>query len=595
MPLTAGLTRVPIRARITLAVALALSVLVAVALVSYRSVGVLVDTSARVGHTHEVLATLESLLGGVITADTGVRGYVLTGEERFLGTYWSGMQRAESSLAALRRLTADNPEQQERLARLEPLVAERLLALQETSALRREQGRDAAAERVRLTGGSGLDTSIRGLIDEMRAAERVLLDARVVTASAMASRTRWIIAGGSVVVVMITLGSILLIGREVERRRRMDRGRRAAEARYRQLFDRNLAGMARTRRSDGTVLECNPAMARIVGYGSREEVLGLNARDLYVDPADRERIIAGVAPGGGLVDQEVRFRRKNGEVIWVSMTSVELEDDGQPAFEALVLDVTERRNARQQIETLNAALARQVGELDVVNRELDAFCYSISHDLRAPLRAMQGFSEALLEDYGDRLDATGHDYAQRIVGASRQMDTLIQDLLAYSRLVRTEIALDPVSLETVVDEACGPLEREVKERGGDIAVERPLGRVLAHRTVLGQIVGNLLTNALKFTRPEAPPRVRIHAERAPGRVRLWVEDNGIGIAAEHRERIFRAFERLHGLQQYPGTGIGLAIVQKGALRLGGQAGVESEPGTGSRFWVDLREAEAPAA
>jgi signal transduction histidine kinase len=108
-------------------------------------------------------------------------------------------------------------------------------------------------------------------------------------------------------------------------------------------------------------------------------------------------------------------------------------------------------------------------------------------------------------------------------------------------------------------------------------------------------VGNLLTNALKFTRPEAPPRVRIHAERAPGRVRLWVEDNGIGIAAEHRERIFRAFERLHGLQQYPGTGIGLAIVQKGALRLGGQAGVESEPGTGSRFWVDLREAEAPAA
>jgi len=595
MPLTADPTRLPIRARITLAVALALAVLGAVALVSYRSVGILVDTSAWVGHTHEVLATLESLLGGVITAETGVRGYVLTGEERFLGTYWSGMQRAESSLAALRRLTADNPDQQERLARLEPLVAERLLALQETSALRREQGRDAAAERVRLTGGSGLDTSIRGLIDEMRAAERVLLDTRVVTASAMASRTRWIIAGGSVVVVMITLGSILLIGREVERRRRMDRGRRAAEARYRQLFDRNLAGMARTRRADGTVLECNPAMARILGYGSREEVLGLNARDLYVDPADRERIIAGVAPGGGLVDQEVRFRRKNGEVIWVSMTSVELEDDGQPAFEALVLDVTERRNARQQIETLNAALARQVGELDVVNRELDAFSYSISHDLRAPLRAMQGFSEALLEDYGDRLDAAGHDYAQRIVGASRQMDTLIQDLLAYSRLVRTEIALDPVSLETVVDEACGPLEREVKERGGEIAVERPLGRVLAHRAVLGQIVGNLLTNALKFTRPEAPPRVRIHAERALGRVRLWVEDNGIGIAAEHRERIFRAFERLHGLQQYPGTGIGLAIVQKGALRLGGQAGVESEPGTGSRFWVDLREAEAPAA
>ncbi len=146
----------------------------------------------------------------------------------------------------------------------------------------------------------------------------------------------------------------------------------------------------------------------------------------------------------------------------------------------------------------------------------------------------------------------------------------------------------------MVDEACGALEIEVKELGGEIAVERPLGRVLAHRAVLGQIVTNLLTNAVKFTKPDTPPRVRVRSERAAGRVRLWVEDNGIGIASEHRERIFRAFERLHGVQQYPGTGIGLAIVQKGATRLGGQAGVESEPGAGSRFWVELAEAEATA-
>jgi PAS domain S-box-containing protein len=336
-------------------------------------------------------------------------------------------------------------------------------------------------------------------------------------------------------------------------------------------------------------------MARLLGYGSREEVLGTNARDFYVDPADRERLVSGFSPGEGVVDEEVRFRRKSGDVIWVSMTFVEMEDDGQPTFEALMLDVTDRKAASEQIQGLNAALARQVAELDVVNRELDAFSYSISHDLRAPLRAMQGFAEALLEDYGARLDATGHDFAQRIVAASRQMDALIQDLLAYSRLARTEIALDPVSLETVVDEACAPLEMEVKERGGEVTVERPLGRVLAHRAVLGQIVTNLLANAVKFTRPDTPPRVRIRGERTPGRVRLWVEDNGIGIAPEHRERIFRAFERLHGMQQYPGTGIGLAIVQKGALRLGGQAGVESEPGVGSRFWVELREAEAVPA
>jgi signal transduction histidine kinase len=175
------------------------------------------------------------------------------------------------------------------------------------------------------------------------------------------------------------------------------------------------------------------------------------------------------------------------------------------------------------------------------------------------------------------------------------MDALIQDLLAYSRLVRADIRLDAVSLETVVDEACGALELELKERGGEIAVDRPLARVMGHRAVLGQIVTNLLGNAVKFTRPGTTPRVHVRSERDGGLVRLWVEDNGIGIEPQHRERIFRAFERLHGAQQYPGTGIGLAIVQKGATRLGGRTGVESEPGAGSRFWVELVAAEATRA
>jgi signal transduction histidine kinase len=291
----------------------------------------------------------------------------------------------------------------------------------------------------------------------------------------------------------------------------------------------------------------------------------------------------------------VRFCRKNGELIWVSITFLEYVDEGQPSFEAVMLDITDRKATRERIEELNGALARQNQDLAAANQELDAFSYSISHDLRAPLRAMQGFSEALLEDYGERLDAAGHDYARRIVAGSRQMDALIQDLLAYSRLVRGEVSLDRVSLDMVVDEACGPLEMEVKDRGGEIIVERPLGHVLAHRAVLGQIVTNLLTNAIKFTRPDRPPRVRVRGEDGRGRVRLWVEDNGIGIEPQHRERIFRAFERLHGVQQYPGTGIGLAIVQKGATRLGGQAGVESEPGVGSRFWVELAAAEGATA
>lgn len=585
--------RVPIRTGINLAFALAVGVLLAIAAASYHSVTSLAETGQRIDHTHEAIAAIASVAAATTTAETGARGYALTGEDRFLETYQGGLRGAETAVATLRRMTEDNPGQQRRVERLEPLLREHLARLADTVAIRRDQGAAAAAERVRAGGSTGLAEAIHAVVEEMRVTERTLLAARVGASDARAARTRWIILIGSLAVVVVTVVSSLLISREIERRREIDRGLRASEARYRLLVDRNLAAIARTRR-DGVVLECNPAMVRLLGGASREEVLGMNASDFYADPAERERLVSGFAPGGGVVDREVRFRRKNGEVIWVSITFLEYEDEGQPSFEAVMLDITDRKATSARIEELNEALAKQIRDLAAANQELDAFSYSISHDLRAPLRAMQGFSEALLEDYGERLDATGHDYAHRIVAAGRQMDTLIQDLLAYSRLVRAEVSLDPVGLEAVVDEACGPLEMEVKERGGELIVDRPLGRVRAHRAVLGQIVTNLLTNALKFTRPDTPPRVRVRSERAGGRVRLWVEDNGIGIAPEHRERIFRAFERLHGITQYPGTGIGLAIVQKGATRLGGQAGVESEPGAGSRFWVELAEAEATA-
>ena len=591
---TPNRARVPIRTRVNLAFGLAVGVLLAIAAASYLSVTSLAETGQWIGHTHEVLAAIDAVAATATTAEAGTRGYALTGEERFLEAYQSGARGVDTGVATLRRLTADNSAEQRRVDRLEPLLREHLARLADTVAIRRDQSAAAAAERVRAGSSTGLVESIQAAVEEMRGAERTLLAARVAASESRAARTRWIIVIGSLAVVVVTVVSSLLISREIERRREIDRGLRASEARYRLLVDRNLAAIARTRR-DGAVLECNDAMVRLLGCASREEVLGMNASDFYAEPADRERLVSGFAPGGGVVDREVRFRRKNGELIWVSITFLEYEDEGQPSFEAVMLDITDRKTTSGRIEELNAVLARQIGDLAAANQELDAFSYSISHDLRAPLRAMQGFSEALLEDYGERLDATGHDYANRIVAGSRQMDVLIQDLLAYSRLVRAEVSLDPVSLETVVDEARGALELEVKERGGEIVVDRPLGRVLAHRAVLGQIVTNLLGNAVKFTRPDAPPRVRVRGERGHGRVRLWVEDNGIGIAPEHHERIFRAFERLHGMQQYPGTGIGLAIVQKGATRLGGQAGVESEPGAGSRFWVELAEAEgAPA-
>ncbi len=247
---------------------------------------------------------------------------------------------------------------------------------------------------------------------------------------------------------------------------------------------------------------------------------------------------------------------------------------------------------RRHAEELEERVRRRTAELQEINAELEAFAHTVSHDLRAPLRAMQGFAVALLEDLGDRLGEKGTEYAGRIRGAAERMDRLILDLLAYSRLSRMELKLHEVNLGQLVATAVDQLEGEIRETGARLQVDEPLPDVLGQREILLQVVVNLLSNALRFVAEGTVPQVRVWAERRPGAVRLWVEDNGIGIAPSHHERIFHVFERLHGVEEYPGTGVGLAIVRKAVTRLGGSSGLESEVGRGSRFWVELPGVEA---
>lgn len=247
---------------------------------------------------------------------------------------------------------------------------------------------------------------------------------------------------------------------------------------------------------------------------------------------------------------------------------------------------------RESQATLEERVADRTRELQERNDDLEAFGYSISHDLRAPLRAMQGFSQIILEDYGDKLDDKGRQHAGRIVAAAKRMDELIRDLLAYSRLSRANLETAPISLQNVVNEALSQLEAELHKTGAQVRVTEPLPAVRGHQSTLSQVVANLIGNGMKFVAPGRAPEVKVRAEPRNGQVRLWVEDNGIGIRPEHQQRIFNVFERLHGNEQYPGTGIGLAIVKKGMERMGGKVGVESVVESGSSFWIELPRVDA---
>lgn len=244
-----------------------------------------------------------------------------------------------------------------------------------------------------------------------------------------------------------------------------------------------------------------------------------------------------------------------------------------------------------KLSEINDELEARVKERTTVLREsvagLETFAHGVSHDLQAPLRAIQGLGRILSEEYADRLDEQGQDFLRRITSAAGRMDDLIQDLLAFSRLGRMEIECEPLRLEQAVSDALCYLEAPIHGTNAEITCEDLAVSVLAHRATLVQIVMNLLTNAVKFVAAGTRPRVRIGSSQTETEVRLWVADNGIGIDPSCHERIFQVFERLHGVEAYPGTGLGLAIVRRGAERMGGRVGLESEPSKGSRFWVDL--------
>ncbi|XPJ79140.1 sensor histidine kinase [Klebsiella pneumoniae] len=293
---------------------------------------------------------------------------------------------------------------------------------------------------------------------------------------------------------------------------------------------------------------------------------------------------------------QAALRNQEGKTIGVCAVAVDITSLKVAEAKIRVLVETLEKRVEQRTEELNRANGQLLSvnhELKEANEQLEAFSYSVAHDLRAPLRSIQGFSDALAEDYKDSLESTAQNYLQRITKAAARLELLIDDLLAYSRLARMELPLSAVSLDGVVGEVMANLGAQLSETGAAVHVTPALPFVRANKAACMQIFQNLLSNAVKFAKPGVQPSIRIwteiwHAGYGETKfARIWIEDNGIGIPPEQLQRIFKPFERLHGMSEYPGSGIGLAVVDKAVRRMGGRCGVESEVNAGSRFWVEL--------
>ena len=264
----------------------------------------------------------------------------------------------------------------------------------------------------------------------------------------------------------------------------------------------------------------------------------------------------------------------------------------------LAREIVERERAQQELQeaqgllqeyatTLERKVEARTSNLVQTIQSLEGVCYHLVHDLRAPLRAIQGCTTLLLEDCSSQLDQAGKDYARRAADSANRMDALIFSLLEYGQLGHIQFPPTSVDLDRLVIDAIGRHQDLIKSRGAQIRVDHPLPTVMGNSELLEQVLDNLIGNALKFTAPEVTPAIHIRAQVSGDIARLWIKDNGIGIQPQYRQKVFQIFEQLHGDRKYAGTGIGLALVARAMQKMRGRVGVESELGKGSQFWIEL--------
>ncbi|MGC2456822.1 MAG: CHASE3 domain-containing protein [Gallionellaceae bacterium] len=447
----------------TIGLVLALALILAIAVLSDRSMANAIERTSWVAHTEEVIAVAEDIQSAIVDSETAARGFVITSEAYFIEPHTAARDAVQTKIKHLFELTSDNPRQQARLREVQALAEERFGISEQMIRLQKIGRHEDAVGVVRSGSGKALMDRIREQIAAIKTEERALLTVRVSKAENAFTFTRRIIALGDGLAILLLVFAFVL-----------------------------------------------------------------------------------------LVRNEARLRQHNAIV-----------------------------------EQLNDEITRNATQVEAANKELEAFSYSVSHDLRTPLRAIDGFSQALLEDYADRLDDQAKDYLNRVRGATQRMGHLIDDMLTLSRVTRAEMRRGTVDLSALAADVLAELQKSEPRRKVDWRIESGLVAE-GDAQLLRVALVNLLGNAWKFTGKTANAKIEFGAMRnTDGTTGFFVRDNGAGFDMAYADKLFGAFQRLHLASEFPGTGIGLATVQRIIHRHGGRVWAEGAVGKGATFYFSL--------
>ena len=549
----------------------------AMAIASYRAITGFVRSSQWVSHTHQVLELLATTDANLDEGISATRAYILQNRVVYVRERAEAYRQVVESLRVLKGLTADNAVQQRRVDKLQQLVLDRRRLLDEVFQTRDTSGSRMATQLLEDSRVSGISLSLNRSLSELQTEERNLLADRQLVDQREGRR----VVETLIVILILTLagyGIFFQLNRSHLARRRR------AEAERDRFFNLSLDLLC-IASTDGYFKRLNPAFSETLGY-TMEELLARPFLE-FVHPDDRAATLAEVeklAHGQPTINFVNRYQCQDGTWKWLSWKVQPLP--AEALLFATARDITEQRE-------IEAKLVDNSNKLQAANAELESFSYSVSHDLRTPLRAIDGFAQLLHGVSENLLDDTGKRYITVIRDSAQRMGTLIDDLLTFSRLGRESLVKNLVDMTALAREAQA---LAVQASPGCRAIVDLEGLPLSYadRKLMLQVWVNLLSNAIKYSQKADVPRIEIRGRRDGANLIYFVRDNGVGFDMRHYRKLFGVFERLHSAEEFPGTGVGLAIVRRIVSRHDGRVWAESAPGAGATFFFSLPTEAADA-
>lgn len=488
---------------------LAMGILLFIYVFSFRSTSLLVQAMKSRTYAFSVLQNSQTLLSELKDAETGQRGYTITGDEHYLEPYSVALDEIKQTSKRLRELTVDDPAQRASLDSIERPMAKKLALLQETIGLRRDKGFDAARQLIQTNAGKNAMDEIRGIIAVMDTQAQAFLDREKQVMEAAARRSTVVSFVGGAVAAAMFLSTFLLLKQEIGVRTRAE------------------------------------VKINLLNEGLKQGAAELEASNKELGA----------------------FNKK------------------------LEAEIAGRKLAEEGIQHLNKDLERRTEELEESNKELEAFTYSVAHDLRAPLRHIDGFSKMLMEEDSAALSDEAKRYLARIRQGTSHMGQLVDDLLNLARLGRQELSLQVTGLNSLVEDVLKDLKAENPDREIHWNIQ-PLPFVECDPGLVRQVFSNLLSNALKYTRPRKMALIEVSQRTENGEIIILVRDNGVGFSMKYADKLFGVFQRLHRAEDFEGTGVGLATVQRIIRKHGGRVWAEAELDKGATFYFTLGKEKA---